>query len=405
MSLLTSAKQQFDRLLPHGPPAEQSSRQEAWRRMETLGLPGRKTETWKYISLAPLEKRAWDLGQRGVASLSPEWNKRLSLWAKDFDVAVQVNGRYQPHLSQVDPAVKISMAGLAAFSGEDGFASLSLAVAEPGMRVEVAAGVKPARALLILRFQESSGWVSTCNEIAVGDGASLRVAEMFAGAEAPYLRTQLMAVRLGAKAELTWVRRQNESPQSFHFNDTHVRLAADSRLHFTQLSSGGQWSRGQMRVDLTGANGEAHVQGLTFAGGEQHFDQRIVLNHTHGSTTSSQLFKGVFRDSAKGALNGKIYIARDAQKVSSMQMNHNLLLSSQAEANTKPELEIYADDVKANHGATVGRLDEEKMFYLRSRGMKAADAERVLSEAFVKDVFMKIPDADLRRFTEAGYGA
>jgi Fe-S cluster assembly protein SufD len=120
-----------------------------------------------------------------------------------------------------------------------------------------------------------------------------------------------------------------------------------------------------------------------------------------GLSESSQLFKGVLKDTARGVLNGKIYIAKDAQKVSSMQLNHNLLLSKGAEADTKPELEIYADDVKANHGASIGRLDEDKVFYLMSRGIPRALAQQMLAHAFVGDVLMKIGPRLLRRFADA----
>lgn len=405
MSLIVSAKHQFDLLMPHGSPEEQAARLAAWRRMEILGLPTRKTETWKYSSLATLDKIPWQPGQRGLGSLNAEWNRWIDQWSKNFYIAVQINGRYQPHLSHPGGGLILGLADMAKYTAEDGFSSLSLAVAQPGLRIEVPPETKVDRPLLLLRFQESGTWMSTFNQIRLGPSSELKLAEIFAGVDTAYLRTVMTEVRLGERASLNWVRRQDEAREAYHFHETQAYQRAYSRLHFTQLSRGAKWSRGQMCVNLDGAGAEAHVHGLTFAAGAQHMDQRVVLVHSHGQTASTQLFKGVYRDAAKGSLNGKIFIARDAQKVSSQQMTHNLLLSPNAEANTKPELEIYADDVKANHGATVGRLDEEKMFYLRSRGLNALEAEQALSEAFAKDVFMKIPDANLRRFMEAGHGS
>lgn len=405
MSLIVSAKHQLDRLMPHGSPQEQYSRRAAWARMETLGLPSRQTETWKYLSLAPLDRLDWSASQRGVGNLSAEWSKRLALWSAEYDVAVQIDGRFQPHLSTISSPLKLGLADVTQFSAEDGFSSLSLSIAEPGLRIEVPTGLKVKRPLLVMRLQQCEGWVSTLDQLVLGADAELHFIEIFAGAKpGAFLRTNLMDTKVGAGASLTWVRRQDEPLEAYHFHESQVQLLAGSRLQFTQVSRGACWSRGQLRVGLGGGGAHAQVHGLTFGVGSQQSDQRVVLEHHSGETTSSQLFKGVYRDSAKGSLNGKIYIARNAQKVSSLQMNHNLLLSADAEANTKPELEIYADDVKANHGATVGRLDGEKMFYLRSRGLSASEAEAMLSDAFTRDVFMKIPNMKLKALAEVGYG-
>ena len=168
------------------------------------------------------------------------------------------------------------------------------------------------------------------------------------------------------------------------------------RVPLGQLNSGAAWARGSLKIDIKGEHCEANIHGLTLARGEQHIDQRVEVNHHAALTTSSQLFKGVLKDHARGVLNGKIFIARDAQKVVSSQLNHNLLLSSTAEADTKPELEIYADDVKANHGASVGQLDEAKLFYLLSRAIPRHEAVQMLARAFAGDVLMKVPALALR---------
>lgn len=405
MSLITAAKHQLDCLIPRAARDEKSFREEAWLRMETMGLPGRRTETWKYSSLVALDKMDLPL-QAGVSGNLPSaWTAWLEKIKKDFDTVVVVNGRYQAALSAPGNQVKIGTALLKSFTGEDGFSSLSAAVAEPGLRIEAPAGVKVKRPLLILKYQDNaSSWISTFNEVVVGADAELRTVEILAGGKDKYLRTDLNALRLGENASLQWVRHQRESQEAYHFSETQVQMPALSRLHFTQVNRGARWLRGHLLVEITGAGAEAIVQGLTFLENDQHNDQRVVLSHRAGQTSSSQLFKGIFKDRSRGALNGKIFIAQDAQKVTSQQYNHNLLLSHGAEADTKPELEIYADDVKANHGATVGRLDEEKMFYLRSRGLTAAYAEQLLSEAFARDIYMKIPDLLLRKLAEVDYG-
>lgn len=399
MSLLTSAKNYLDQM--QGRP-DQAVRLAAWRRMEALGLPNRKTETWKYSSLAGLDKAGFDLAAPAAAELPAVWTKWLAGQSRDFNLAVLINGRLNAEYSRLEPALVAGEAVLPAGTElEDGFASLSLAVAQPGLKLEARAGRKIERPLVIFKFHDGEAWASSYNEITVEAGSDLRIAELFAGSRERYLRTDHTRVRVEPGARLTWLRRQNEMPGAYHFHEAQVTLARDSRLHLTHVHRGAKWMRGQLHVTLEGSGVEAEVHGLSFGENDQHTDQRIVVRHNAGENSSSQLFKGVYKDRARGTMNGKIYIARDAQRVASRQMNHNLLLSAGAEANTKPELEIYADDVKANHGATVGRLDAAKMFYLRSRGMTAADAERLLSDAFTRDVLMKIPDPELRRLAEA----
>ncbi len=400
MSVLSAVRQHLDKYLPRVDAGERQFREDAWRRAEATGLPKRGTETWKYTSIAPLDMMNWSVRGTNKIALPDEKKQWLNSLRGDFDTAVLVNGEFAPEISNMSADIQVSAAQLSGsgMKGEDGFADASLAVARPGLRFHVGQGVQVRRPLLIVKYQDAhEGWISSFNQIEVRERAELTVAEVLIGGEAPYLRTDLMLVSLAEGARLKWLRQQTESPSAFHFNETRVTLAANSGLHFTQLNRGSHWLRGQIFVDLLGAGAEACVHGLTFGGERQHLDQRVVVSHFAGETTSSQLFKGVYGDSAKGVLNGKIYIAPGAQKVASRQMNHNLLLSPTAEANTKPELEIYADDVKANHGATVGRLDKEKVFYLESRGIAKATAEKILGDAFVADVVMKIPDERLRR--------
>lgn len=404
MSLITAAKQQFDTISAAGSREEKALREEAWRRMETLGLPHRRTETWKYSSLATLDKMTWPLPAPTALVLPPVLVRWLTARKEQFDVAVLVDGVFRPELSSLSREIQVGISTLKPFKGEDGFSNMSLAVARGGLKIEVAPNTAVKRPLLMVKYQSHGGWLSSFHEINIGAGSELRMAEIFAGGSARFLRTDLTLASVGENSSLQWLRHQGEPGDCSHFNETQVQLAANSRLHFSQVHRGARWLRGQVFVDLNGEGAEAQLQGLTFGENEQHIDQRIVVNHHKGNTASGQLFKGVFKDQARGIMNGKIFIARDAQKVASLQMNHNLLLSPGAEANTKPELEIYADDVKANHGATVGRLDEDKMFYLRSRGLTAAAAEKLLSEGFARDVYMKIPDCLLREIAEAGLG-
>ena len=220
------------------------------------------------------------------------------------------------------------------------------------------------------------------------------------GTSRTYLHTAITHVELNEGAQLHWVRQQEEAADSSYFAEVQSQLAKNALLNLTQISSGAGWARSSLKVDIAGEGADAQINGLSFGRVRQHVDQRVRVNHLAPRTTSAQLFKGILRDQARGILNGKIYIARDAQKVVSSQLNHNLIIGNEAEADTKPELEIYADDVKANHGASVGSLDDEKLFYLTSRAISLSDARVLLANAFAGDVVMKIGSVPLRDLTQ-----
>jgi Fe-S cluster assembly protein SufD len=314
----------------------------------------------------------------------------------EFDIAVMINGQLQPTHSHLSADYKFTAhPAYGPLNYDDGFLSASAAVSGGGFTLDVRHSVR--RPLLLIHGAEGEDvWTSTLNQIMLAEHASLQLAEIFVGENGKYLRSDITRVILQDGAQLEWARVQQENEQASSFGEVQAHLMARSRLAVTQVNSGAEWSRGSLKIDIQGEGAEALINGLSFGRAQQHIDQRVQVSHHAANTISHQLFKGVLKDRARGVLNGKIYIARDAQKVVSSQLNHNLLLGSGAEADTKPELEIYADDVKANHGASVGRLDEEKLFDFLSRGIPREVAERMLAQAFVADVMMKIPSAALR---------
>lgn len=382
---------------------EKIFRDRAWAEYGRLGLPDRKTESWKYTPLSALTKKAWPMAE--AASVPPR--EALDLREKyqnDFDVLIVVDGAADLNSSvlssELKPHVKApNFKAVRLF--EDGFASLAAALSLPGLRLEIPAGLRVQRPLLIIRASSSGGkWISVYNEISVGDGGCLNVAELFVGTNEASLRTDLTQAELGEAATVNWLRLQDEGVTSSHFADVQAKLGEAAKLKLIQIHTGAAWARVSLRADLEETESEAQVHGISFGRNAQHIDQRISVNHLAPLTRSQQLFKNVLKDKSRGVLNGKIYIAQDAQKVLSSQMNHSLILSPGAEADTKPELEIYADDVKANHGASVGRLDKDKIFYLVSRGIPPHEAQQMLAHAFVADVLMKIGVPELRALAE-----
>jgi Fe-S cluster assembly protein SufD len=400
MSFKDLAQQRYSDLVAHAGDGERLFRERAWMEFERLGLPGGKNENWKYSSLAGIEAKAWHPPPAGLTALPASVSAAVAQWSQDFDVAVIENGRL---LSDAGGRVGAHRPQPGAdLKFEDGFLGLTAAIYQGGYQLDIANGSKSSRPLLLIHFQCGlETWISTVNQLHVGPGAEVELAELFIGSEGSYLRSDITQVTLGDGAKLHWVRVQQDDLAATHFSEVQAQLAKLSVLEVTQLNAGAQWSRTSLKADIHGLDAEARVNGLSFGRMKQHVDQRVRISHHAGPSQSSQLFKGVLKDQSRGVLNGKIYIAQDAQKVISSQLNHNLLLSSGAEADTQPELEIYADDVKANHGASIGRLDEDKLFYLLSRAIPRDEAVHMLARAFVGDVIMKISSPGLRNFVSA----
>lgn len=402
MSFADRVSSQYKDLIAGATGGEKSFREEAWQKYAKLGMPDKKYESWRYTSNAVVTKAPWELSPTADSSALPQAAlDLLSVWAKDFDLLVTVNGtiRLGPSTLNKKYLRDLDFASLA-LNFEDGWTGLASALARPGFHLEINEALpKP---LLIVHAQVSGGtWSPTVNRISVGRGIAFELAEIHLGNDLPYLRSEMTSVDLAQDAVLNYVRVQQEHIQPVHFSEVQARLQSNAILNLTQLHGGSAWCRSSLRAEILGERAEAHLSGLTFARARQHIDQRVEVRHAKGLSTSTQLFKSVLKDFARGVLNGKILIERDAQKVSSMQLNHNLLLSPTAEADTKPELEIYADDVKANHGASIGRLSDDEMFYLMSRGIPRALAQQMLAHAFAGDVLMKIGPKTLRRFADS----
>lgn len=433
MNFAENVQSQFNALVSRAGADEKRYRQLAWDHYARLGLPERRTEAWKYSSINSLVKQPWELA--GADKPVPmEVVRFAEKWQEQFDTLIVLDGVMRPEVStlskvkgvlwspvqwdvlahEMGEVQKRSTAILstaqskpnnqleAASPFADGWTALSAALAKPGVQLLVGDDVKLPKPVLIIHAQsEGALWAPSVNQFILGARAEVSLAEIFAGAPGRYLRSSLTEVDLREHAQMNWVRvQQEDNVAGLHFSETRITMEKAAQLSLTQLNGGSVWSRGSIRAEIRGEGAGAHLNGLTFARAQQHIDQRVEVRHMAGNSESSQLFKGVLKDRARGIVNGKIYIAKDAQKVSSLQMNHNLLLSPGAEADTKPELEVYADDVKANHGASIGRLDEDKMFYLMSRGIPRTLAQQMLAHAFVGDVLMKIPRGPLVEFAE-----
>ena len=239
------------------------------------------------------------------------------------------------------------------------------------------------------------------NVLAAEEGARATVVEHYTGpAGSAYFTNAVTQITTGADATIEHYKLQQEGLQAFHVGGIHATQARASRFASHSLSLGAALARNDISTTFDAQGCEATLNGLYLAGGRQHVDHHTRMDHVKPRGTSREYYRGVLDGAARGVFNGKVTVHEGAQQTDAHQANHNLLLSKDAEVDTKPQLEIYADDVKCTHGATVGQLDDAALFYLRSRGVNEALARSLLVYAFAHDVIDRIRVAPLRAHLE-----
>lgn len=376
-------------------------RQRAIERFAALGLPGRKVEEWRYADLKPLARTAFasanDAGTIDEAVLDS-----LRIAGLDGSVLVFVNGRFDRSRSQVHEAEGLSVRSLAEMLAEDdkslppqlaglddadALAQLNTAMMADGYVIDVAAGAELDRPVHIISCMTGADGMAAHlrNLVRLGAGAQAEIVESYGGDETGYFVNAVSQISLAEGARLDLCRRQREGRNAVHLARSFVHMEA-AELEIRALSSGAASARHEIRIDFASPGGRARFDGVQLAAGKQTLDTRTFMDHAQGQTVSDQRYRGVLAAGAKGAFEGKVLVRRHAQKTEADQQSASLLLDRTAEADAKPELEIYADDVKCAHGSTVGELDADQLFYLTSRGLSPEQAKAVLVEAFVAEL-------------------
>jgi len=379
------------------------------------GLPSTRDEEWRFTPLQGLGSISFGLPAPGSATLD---GIAPLLLGGDGPRAVLVDGRFAPELSRLAglPA-GITVGSLAeALNGEHPvarehltrhvqpeftpFTALNTALWQDGVFVHAAAGASPGRPLEVLHLSTAAAnqaVVAPRLLVVAEREASLRVSETFAGIGASgSLTTAVAEFVLRENARVEHVRVQREALDSWHAGFTMVDQARDSHYRSFTLSLGARWSRHNLHARHGGSNVETLLYGLYLARDEQLTDNHTVIFHDQPDCNSWEVYKGVLGDRARGVFNGKVIVQPIAQHTDAKQTNRNLLLSDDARVDTKPQLEIFADDVKCTHGATVGRLDEQQRFYLRTRGIAGRTAQALLIWAFAAEVLLEVTDAATR---------
>ncbi len=394
-------------LLGRPRPAEwEKLREAAEARLAGRELPTTADEDWKYTDLKVLGGISFGPSPRATVDLSGHLLPEMVGTRQVF-----VNGHHAPHASCVSsvPAgvrfLPLSIASEACHSlgslgnGEEKglFEDLNTARFEDGAVILVPRNMKVALPLHLLFITKADTPIAVFPRVLVvlQRGAELELVEEHHG-EGTYLSCPVVEVRVGEGAILRHERVQRESDEAFHLGMLKAEVAKGGQYHSRTLSFGGRLSRQQPWVRLAEGS-EASLDGLALLEGHQVADTHSFLLHAEPHATSRQLHKCIVDGKARTIFNGQILVAPRAQGTDARQQSRNLLLSESARVDTKPQLEIYADDVKCSHGATVGQLDPEELFYLQSRGLNADDARNLLTYGFAGDVLNRIPVASLRR--------
>ncbi|MDE0390027.1 MAG: Fe-S cluster assembly protein SufD [Rhodospirillales bacterium] len=387
------------------------------RRLSADGLPSTRTEAWKYTSLAPLTELEFPPPALGAEVLSAD------LAAGAFDglegpSLVFVNGRLSGRHSRSDslpsslgvrglaqgladdPAGIEALVGGAESLNGDLLAAFNAAYAADGCIVETKPGVTVDQPVL-LRFMAAPGSGPLAYHprviVRLGGGSSLTLVECHDGpAGTPTWSNPLVDIQIGERARLSHVKLQVEGESAYHTALTKVSLAGEARYESHLLALGARLARHEIHVRFDGEEADCQLRGGYMARGSQHMDNTTVIDHAVPHCESREVYKGVLDDTARGVFQGKIIVRQDAQKTDGHQLNRTLLLSRKAEIDTKPELEIYADDVKCSHGATAGEPEADQLFYLRSRGLDHRTALALIVEGFMGELLEEIGHEPVR---------
>ncbi|MDQ2731094.1 MAG: Fe-S cluster assembly protein SufD [Armatimonadota bacterium] len=397
-------------------------RQDAMARFSELGFPTTRDEDWKYTNVAPIARTPFGMPTAGVTDGLPAGSldrlKATFFGSLKGPLLVFVNGLFRPEHSELQglpPGLTVqSLAAalqqepervepfLARFAQyrDQAFVALNTAFLQDGAFIHVARGSvieEPVR-VLFLSSGAAGPTISHPRVLAViEENAQATILESYAGeGDGAYFSNAVSELILGENSVLDHYKLQQDADGAYHVGTLQVYQAKSSTFASHSVSLGGLLTRNDARARLDGEGCETTLNGLFMVTGQQHVDNHTSMDHARARCNSREVYHGVLGGESTGVFNGKIFVRQDAQKTDARQTNRNLLLSRDAVIDTKPQLEIFADDVKCTHGATIGQLDEEAIFYLRARGIPHGEARNMLTLAFASEVVNNIRVEPLR---------
>jgi Fe-S cluster assembly protein SufD len=348
---------------------------------DKLGFPTTHDEDWRFTNVAPIARTRWNAAASNGQGLG-----KLPAGVNVLDIShprVQQHlGRYAPY--QTNPFVALNTANL-----------------DKGVFLEIPKGAVIEEPVQLNHF--AGGAEGTASHprhlILIGEGAHVTLVESFQGNAGRYLTNAVTEIVAEQGAVVDHYKLQRESAEAYHIASMQVQLGRDANFKSLAISLGASLARNDINAVLSEGT-ECTLNGFYLVSGTQHTDTHTAIDHAKPHGTSHELYKGILAGHSNAVFNGKILVRKDAQKTDAKQTNKNLVLSEDATINTKPELQIYADDVRCTHGATIGQIDPESMFYLQARGIGRAEARAMLIVAFAGDVLDRIKVAPLREMVE-----
>jgi len=421
-------KEQFDALQQADKSPELDRiRKEAFNAFTELGIPGNKHEEWKYTRIGSLFNKNYlfPLSATDI-DLDPAKMEPLRLPGhENANELVFVNGIYSSRLSNIRSSSLILMPLEQAAASEfadivaanfghsakyltDGINALNTAFVHGSIFVHVKKGRAAEHPLYIYHVSDAGNspvFSQPRSLIHLAENAQLQMVETFATiGDSESFTNQVMEIVVEKDALLEFYKIQNDRSSSSQVSTTHIRQTGKSYTHTVTISLDGGMIRNNLNLVMDAAHCESHMYGLYFQDGQTHIDNHTVVDNAQPHCLSNELYKGVMNDQATAVFNGKIFVRRDAQKTNAYQSNKNILLSPNASVNTKPQLEIFADDVKCSHGCTIGQLDEEALFYLQTRGISQSMAKSLLVYAFAIDILEHVKPAAIREYVNGLIG-
>ena len=398
------------------------ARVEGLQNFVNLGIPTKKDEEYKYTNLREIAEKEYNFFPKKEHNITKAQFDELHLGEENFDWIVFVNGELHKELSKIS----IENAELLSFNyalndeahkdvfstyfntitNKDlAFTNLNLAYCKHGFFLKVPKNVvieKPIHVFYISQNQEENTFYNTRNLLIVEEGAKVEIIESHHNLDSNFVFTNAVTeIFSGKNSKADWHKLQNDSEFSYLVDHTFAKQERDSVATVNTFSFGGKLVRNNLDFIQNGENINSFMNGITIIGNEQLVDHHTAVHHNEPNCESYQNYKGIFNDKAHGVFNGKVFVNKIAQKTNAYQQNNNVLLSEGASIDTKPQLEIFADDVKCSHGCTVGQLNEDALFYLRARGISKKEAQALLLYAFANDAMQNIDIEQLRKKIES----
>ena len=385
-------------------------RSQAAAQFETTGFPASNLEDWRYTNVSAMAKKEFSIA-KFVEDVDFDAIESGSAFHFVF-----VDGYFREELSNLPESITVCSINEAiekhadllqsrfnqAINQTHGFIDFNTANFTDGVFLHLAENVVLEKPLQIIHIATQAAILPTRHVVILDKNTKATLIEMFVSPEKhAYLTDSVAEIFVGENADLTLYKVQQEGENAYHFGGTYVQQEKHARFTHHNFALGSLLARSDIVSDLKTA-AECELNGLFLGSGKQHLDNLTRINHLESHGISREFYKGILNDQAKGVFQGRIVVAENAQKIDSKMNNRNLLLSNEAEVDTKPQLEIYADDVKCAHGVTVGQLDEKSIFYLQSRGIDEDTARHILTFAFANEMVEKVTFEPLKALLQNG---